>query len=59
MTSVYAYPSIISIIVLAGQAWLGRWCLCQTFKELDSEKDKESEVGEIRKLINEEKSHVS
>lgn len=44
---------------MAGQAWLGRWCLCQTFKELDSEKDKESEVGEIRKLINEEKSHVS
>jgi hypothetical protein len=33
-------------------AWLGKWFLFQTFEELDGIKDKESEVRQIRQLIN-------
>ena len=33
------------------KVWLGKWFLFQTFEELDSVKDKESEVQQIRQLM--------
>jgi hypothetical protein len=32
-------------------SWLGKWFLFQTFEELDSVKDKELEVQQIRELL--------
>jgi hypothetical protein len=39
--------------------WLGNKYLFQAFEELDQVKDKESNAGEIRKLLNDEESRVS
>ena len=35
------------------QTWLGKLFLFQTFEELDSVKDKEAEVQQIRQLLDE------
>jgi hypothetical protein len=36
--------------------WLGRWYLFQTFEELDSVKDKQAEIKEIRHVIDDANS---
>lgn len=33
--------------------WLGKWLLFQTFEELDNAKDKQSEVLQVRQLLDE------
>jgi hypothetical protein len=36
--------------------WLGEWFLFQTFDKLDGVKDKETEVQQIRQLLDDENS---
>ena len=38
-------------VVKTYSIWLGKWFLFQTFEELDSIKDKDSEVQQIRQLL--------
>jgi hypothetical protein len=38
-------------------AWLSKWFLFQTFEELDSNKDKEIEIRQIRLLLSGQQDH--